>query len=82
MAIKTAIFNSEVSTPFGLFNIAIETIADEKTARSDLYSLIQSEMKVHIGLIRIRKIWKSNRRITSRMSQIKNTDFAWIERIS
>lgn len=77
---KIQIYNSEVITPYGTFNFAVEEACLDY-AKSSIRSAIDAEMKAHPALIKISKVWKSNRRIVNGMKQVKGTNWAWVKKV-
>ena len=73
------IYTGICTTPLGKFIVAVDTY--EHDAKADILTIIQHDMKCHIGLIRVSNIKKSTRTITKSMHPIKYAeDWAWIKR--
>ncbi len=82
---RTAIYKAEVSTPWGIFLVAIDSI--EFGAKFDIATVAYGEFNAPWGLLKVGDVKKSNRRILKKMSPIKNarvgdTYWAWIVRVS
>lgn len=80
-----AIYKAKVSAPFGLFLIAVNSI--EMDARGDIMTAALSEFNCPAGMLRVKAVSKSNRRILRRMVASKHCQtsdkgcWAWIKRI-
>lgn len=85
MEMTTSIFKANVSTPYGLFLVAVDST--EYNAKSDIIAAVQSDLPSHIGHIRVDKVKKSNRRIISGMDKLSKChnyqvgQWAWIRKI-
>ena len=82
---KTGIYKAQISSPFGIWLFAVEST--EFDARGDLLTAVVSAMNCHFGLIRIKKIHRSNRRIIAAMTPVKKAQYygkhwAWMKRLS
>ena len=75
---KTAIYKAEISTPYGRFIVAVDTI--ESGAKSDIISAFISDSKCHVGQIRVGEIKKSSRKLVADKQLVKGTNWAWIMR--
>ena len=76
-----AIYTGNIDVPIGKFVVAVDTY--EHDAKADILTIVQHDMKCHIGLIRVSALKKSNRRITKSMHPIKYAeDWAWIKKIA
>lgn len=79
-----AIYKAQVSTPFGLFLVAVLEI--EPFAKESISNLVQCEMNLAWGIFKVKEIKKSNRRILNNMHPVKNASsngmqWGWMKRI-
>lgn len=80
----TAIYKATASTPYREFQVAVDST--EYDASSDIFSAVLSQFNFSAGMLRVKNISKSNRRIIASMEPVKNTRtndgyWAWIKKI-
>lgn len=80
---KTTIYKAQISTPFGELTFAVDST--EFDAKTDLLSAAIAEINCPPGMLRVKDISKSNRRILVNMTPVKkarsNDDYwAWVQK--
>lgn len=78
---NTKIFKATVTSAFGEFLFAVDST--EFDAKSDILTAALSEFNCPAGMIRVKDIAKSNRRIVKNMCPVKNAQvngkqWAWV----
>ena len=78
---QEAIHRAIVTGPIGTFEIA--AMVDKGNPKSDLLTAANALFRCHYGLIRVKNIRKSNRRVVAGMTPITGCEtWAWYRRIS
>lgn len=76
---NTRIYKAKVTTPFGIFLFAVDSTAQD--VRADIMSVASADMNCHPGMLRIKEVKQSNRRILGNMAEIKGAQgWAWMKR--
>ena len=80
---NTRIYRAQVLAPFGLFTIAVDST--EYDARVDLMTAAITEFSCSAGMVSIKNVSRSNRRIIANMhpitkAQSNGQTWAWINR--
>lgn len=81
MPAKLNLYKAEISTPLGIYTFVVESTKDN--AKGDLLTAAQSDIKCPFGMLRVKEVYKTTKKIMPSCLPIKSCKsndvfWAWV----